>query len=316
MHGDVQGSQEPRHVLIIGERGAQSTSRQLGEELELMGFNVSTQAGDGRAAERALQRSDLAAVVFLPDEEEGVRAWVRDDADEEPAEVELDVEGSRDTLALRTAELLRGRLMPGSSPRGDSADDERGPTSASTGTRLSISLGPSVIASSYATALIGLSGDVSWSIMERLAMGPYLLASLERGAWSAAPQHFSARQLEGGAKARFALLEPDAELQVDLVGRVGFRSLSLRAESGPPPERTTGFLRGPTIGLGAAAAYALSPWLSLGGDLTFVTGFPVWDAFTTNPDLGRGQQRRAEEAKPGPGPDFQWVTSLLLTARW
>lgn len=278
-----------------------------------MGFGVSTQAGDERAAERALQRSDLAAVVFVPEEEEGVRAWVRDDAGEEPAELELDVEGSRDTFALRTAELLRGRLMPGPSPRGGSADDEGGATSAS---RFSISLGPSVIASSYAAALIGLTGDVSWSITERLALGPYLLVSLERGAWNAAPQHFSVRQLEGGAKARFALLEPDAELQVDLLGRVGLRSLSLRAESGPPPERTTGTLYGPTIGLGVGAAYSLSPWLSLGGDVTFVTGFPVWDAFTTNPDFGRGQQRRAEEAKPGPGPDFQWVTSLLLTARW
>ena len=144
-----------------------------------MGFGVSTQAGDERAAERALQRSDLAAVVFVPEEEEGVRAWVRDDAGEEPAELELDVEGSRDTFALRTAELLRGRLMPGPSPRGGSADDEGGATSAS---RFSISLGPSVIASSYAAALIGLTGDVSWSITERLALGPYLLVSLERGA--------------------------------------------------------------------------------------------------------------------------------------
>lgn len=232
-----------------------------------MGLTVESEGGTRHSANHALEERGVSAVVFLDDT--GATIWVhpRENAarDTKPVHVERTREESDEMFALRSAELLRGRLLPGDHDASKSEKPRRNSARVSTVDRtLSLTLGPALMLQSYAVVSPGFTGDVAaW--FGRFGVGPYVTLPLLRNSWSGTKNELTFTQYSLGLGGRFLPFQTnDRMFELHAIVRAGVTRLALERVKGPQSQRfaaTANFL---SAEAGIEASFAVLDWLRLG----------------------------------------------------
>lgn len=264
------GRAQDEHVLILVEPGAEQAAERLEEELALVGLQAESQAGTRQDARLALEERTATAVVHL--RTDGATIWVLKDSSPDtqpsPAQVGRHPNESPELLALRSAELLRGQLLPA-----EEATRERKPRQGGVltpnrwGRMASFTTGPALLYRSYGGAAPGWTGDGSLWI-GRWGFGTYLTAALIRSHWTQQEQResvISFHQLGAGGQARLLLAQTrTTAFEVQALARLGLTSLSLLQEAGPPKERIEGKAVFLDAHGGLEGTWRLASWLRAG----------------------------------------------------
>lgn len=298
-------------MLVVTEAGAERTGRLLVDELDLLGLTSELRAGRQEVAETAHQRSEHRAVVWVHDDHQ-TRIWLQGEGAESPHDVTPSE--SRELSALRTAEALRGRLLPGqeSPPPWDerALPDPEGPH------RFELFGGPGLIISSYAEPLPAFSMGFAYRLHPRVSVGVFALGSLTRNAWQGDPEQLSTSEFAIGGRLGFRWLDrPGTRIRSDLLLRGAFRGLSVRDEGGPM-EKGSATLWGPTIDLGMDATYEFTPWFGLGVESCLIVGFPLARSAGLDNGMEPGPASPIIAATENVGVDVQVATSFLAVASW
>ncbi len=238
----------------------------------------------------------------------------------EPREMRTAGDDSPALLALRSAELLRGQLLPvaNSEPH----PSKRAPTArhAPPQARLiSFTTGPALFLSSYADPQIAVVADAAYYPWTRWGFGAYIHASLSRGTWNVEPAQFSLGQFGAGLQLRAEVFQYSARSALkgylQIVGRIGGRNWSLRAETGPPETRSSNAASALTFGGGADLSYPLFSWLRVGGLVFVQGGIPLsWPAPTDA--LNAAQRMIISEQAAASSPDVQFIITPHLTLQF
>jgi hypothetical protein len=252
-------------VLIVVDSGADQSGQRIEEELSLVGIESEAREGSRDDAQLALRENGTTAVVHL--REDGATIWVRKQGSHETEPIATEVSRhpneSPELLALRSAELLRGQLLP--------AEEERRARSPRAGAApgpsriASFTTGPALLYRSYGGVAPGWTGDGSlW--FGRWGFGTYVTAALTRSDWTPeAKNALSFHQLGAGAQVRLLIVQSrSTRFEAQAIARLGLASLSLLQESGPPKDR----IKGKAVFLdphgGVEATWRLAPWLLAG----------------------------------------------------
>lgn len=332
MHpGRAEAADRPL-VVVVHEPGTERMRNRLVEELQLVGFSVETIEGRRKTVAAARSRSDVAAVVHLQAAGR-VSSWVAPPPDEslpnesppdetfgakdEPADEPVELESRKgepvDLLALRTAEHLRGELLPAGADLKD--DDDRARSATRSGSyRVSLTLGLALTYSSLTGPGIGPVGDVAFWL-GRVGVGAFALLPLNRTRLDDAPEHLSHKPTIGGVRLRALLLENDGTgLELQAVASAGARVLSIRGESGANDsyQDTATAL---AFGLGLELAYAPVTWFAAGGGVGGLLGLPL-SGPEVAAELNPPAARAITNLQNASGPDGTFVATGHVTFRF
>ena len=302
-------------VLIVVAPGSERTQQLLADELEVLGLRTDLDRGSQLAAEEKRATSDHRAIVWLKDDQ-GASIWLtEDDSGQPPHEVEPS--SSPELLALRTAEVLRGRLLPGEKPHPATEDSSANDGSPASTPRFLVSGAMGVSVSSYAEPLPTFSLGFAYRPWDRVAIGPLAVGTLARNAWQGDPEQLAASQWSVGVRLALRWLgSREARFHSDLILGGALRQLNVRSEKGGPMEKGTASIWGPTFELGVNGFHDVTPWFGLGGEACFVLGLPVSASATLDNGMPPGTTAPILLAIENLDPDFQVVTSFLARATW
>jgi hypothetical protein len=304
-------------VVVVQEPGTERLRSRLVEELQLVGFTVETAQGGEKAAERARHRPDVAAVVHLQSGGKVVLWAEPERAEEEPVELERRKKESSDLVALRTAEHLRGELLPTESKSPSKRRERRSgtrPTERFTPYWVSLTIGPAFSYSNLMGAGVGPTADAAiW--FGRFGIGPFALITLNRTLVEGAPDHLSHKPTIVGARLRALLVENGGTgFEMQAMTSAGVRVVSFRGESGA----TSGFEDTATalsLGLGVEFSYAPVKWFSVGASAGGRLGVTL-----SGPDESEGLNppalRALEDLRNSSSPDGTFVGSAHVTFRF
>jgi len=299
---------------VVTERGTERTGELLVDELDLLGLSSQLERGQEHAAEAGHDRSEHRAVVWLHDDHQA-RIWLKGEDSSRPHDVASSE--SPELLALRTAELLRGRLLPGDEPAQAATEaDAAGPASAHA-LRFHMAAGPGIVVSSYAEPLPTFNLAFGYRPWPRLSVGAFTTGSLVPNAWQGYSDQLTTSQFSVGGRLGLLWLEPPGSgIRSHLLLRGAIRGLQVRSPKGGPMEKGSALLWGPTVDLGLDGEYELTPWFSLGVELCFIVGFPLTRSASLDNGMAPGAMSPILVATENLGPDFQVATSFLAMARW
>lgn len=301
-------------MLVITAPGEERSGRLLVDELDLLGLTSQLEPGHERAAEAAHEDSNHRAIVWLHDEHQA-RIWLK--GEDPSAHHDVASSESRELLALRTAELLRGRLLPGEDP--PSREEEAAPREPEVraNPRFHLFGGPGLIVSSYAEPLPAFSLGLAYQAWSRMSVGAFVVGSLADNAWQGNPEELTASQFSLGGRLGLTWLAlPAGRIRSDLLLRATFRGLQVRSERGGPMEKGSATLWGPTVDLGVDGRYELTPWFGLGMEACFVLGFPLGRSASLDNGMPPAANSPILVATDEAGVDVQVVTSFLAVASW
>jgi hypothetical protein len=220
-------------------------------------------------------------------------------------------------LALRTAELLRGRLLPGEGPTEEAAGANPSSQPGPRDLRFQVSAGPGLIVGSYAEPLPAFNLAFGYRPWPRISVGAFTAVSLAANAWQGYSDQLSTSQLSLGGRLGFRWLDPPGgRIRSHLLLRGAVRGLQVRSPKGGPMEKGSASLWGPTVDLGLDGDYELTPWFSLGVELCFIVGFPLTRSASLDNGMQPGPMSPILVATENLGADFQVATSFLAMARW
>ena len=240
------------------------------------------------------------------------RVWLHEEGARSPHDVTPSE--SRELSALRTAEALRGRLLPGQAE--PPPWDERSAQTPDGPHRFEIFGGPGLIVSSYAEPLPAFSMGFAYRLHPRVSMGVFALGSLMRNAWQADPEQLTTSEFAGGGRLGFLWLDPpEGSVRSNLLLRGALRSLSVRDEGGPM-EKGSATLWGPTVDLGLDGTYEFTPWFGLAVESCLIVGFPLARSAGLDNGMEPGPASPIIVATDNAGVDVQVATSFLAVASW
>jgi len=303
-------------VLVVAAPGAKRGGQLLADELELVDLSVKQVSGPRERAESEQAEGEHRAVVWL-DDQQGAVIWLKDEPEGSPAH-EVERTATPELLALRTAEVLRGRLLPaeGSEPSGwgggspGTATDPPLPIR-----RFALAGGPGVIASSYAQPLPSFSLQFVYRPWPIVSVGAFGIGSLTQNGWLVDPVQFSTSQFSFGAAFGVRWLDPPAaRFHSDLVLRSAVRRLQVRTEGGGPMGKVNANLWGPTFDFGVGVSWELAPWFDLGLESCFIVGLPLGRSIFKDDGKEPPADAPIIAATASTDPDFQVVTTFLASA--
>lgn len=252
-------------VLLVHTPGA--ATHELEEELRLVGLEVESEGGTKKEARKALETRGIFAVVFL--EEDGASIWVGSgeavSRETKPVHVERSKDESSEMFALRSAELLRGSLLPGQHDSGESQARRGEHVSANPiGRAVSLTLGPALLLQSYAVVAPGFTGDLAaW--FGRYGVGPYFALPVLRNSWTGTKHELTFTQYSLGLSGRFLPFRtPDRTFELQALVRTGITRLALERDNGPQAQRFTATVNLLSVGAGIEASFGITDWLRLG----------------------------------------------------
>jgi hypothetical protein len=305
-------------VLIVAAPGSERTQRLLADELEVLGLRAELDRGSRRTAEHERTSADHRAIVWLKDDE-GASIWLTEDQSGQPAH-EVDPSSSPELLALRTAEVLRGRLLPGEKPSPPAADEQTSTAhdrSFASSPRFALFGGPGISLSSYAEPLPTFSMGLAYRPWARVAIGVVGIGTLARNAWLADPEQLSASQWSLGLRAALRwLASNEARFHSDVLLGAGVRQLQVRRDNGGPMQKGTASIWGPTFDLGVNGFHDLTPWFGLGLEASLVLGIPLSRSAMLDNGMPPDSSARILVGTEDLRPDFQFVSSFLARASW
>lgn len=285
---------EAPRVLLCAKGEAEAT--RLAEELRLLGFEVETE--NARSPVCTNPRDDITTVavskgVHVVTEPGGGRSVLVSAADESP-----------NAFALRTAEHLRGRLLP----TGTGAAPHAPPPPY----QLAIHLGPALALATYGGPAFAVVGDVTY-FWGRVGFGPYAFATLTSTPWAKERAQFAQRQTTFGGQARFVLhraTNPGLELHglVNVGARLQRLEAIKGAAAGVFAETACAF----AFGAAFEVLYSPSDWLAFGGQTGVQLGVPLaWPASVDT--LDNPAQRALENVADESSVDGALVVAVLAS---
>jgi hypothetical protein len=258
-------------------------------------MDVESERGTEREASEALSERRVAAVVYLNEARASIWVSPEDQTSEqaEPVHIERGDGESSEMFALRSAELLRGKLLPGKSDSATSGRQKKPATTISrTDRSLSFTLGPALMLQSYAVVAPGMTGDIAaW--LGRFGAGPYFTMPLVRNNWTGAKE-LTFTQYSLGLGGRFlAYKTRDKSFELQVLLRVGMTRHALEQNKGPEAERLIGVANHLTVEPGVEGSFAITSWLRVGGQtlawLDIPLTQPVSEGALPPPAKGKGK---------------------------
>ena len=244
----------------------------------------------------------MTAVVFL--DEARASIWVGPDdgtpGEAEPVYIERSEGESSEMFALRSAELLRGRLLPAKGDFDGSEGQRRKPSAKSpTDRSLSFTLGPALMLQSYAVVAPGITSDVSvW--LGRFGVGPYFIMPLVRNSWTGTKGDLTFTQYSLGLGGRFLPYQTrDKAFELQTLLRIGVTRLALERDKGPAAQRFTGVANLLSVAPGIEGTFAIKSWLRVGGQTLAGLDIPLNQPVPDGVDLPAPAKGKAEESSIG-----------------
>lgn len=263
-----------KSVLVFHAKGAESPD--LERELRLVGIEVQSEGGTERQASDALLERGVSAVVFLDTARASI--WV-DSEDEtlgeaEPVHIERHRGESPEMFALRSAELLRGKLLPAKGA--PDASEGQKPSATNPSDRFfSLSLGPVLTFQTYAIVAPGITGDLAawWG---RFGVGPYFTMPLVKNSWTGTKGELTFRQSSFGLGGRFLPYQThDRTFELQALLRVGVTRLALERNTGPQAQRFTAVANLLSVETGIEGSFAIKSWFRFGGQTVAGLDIPL-----------------------------------------
>lgn len=304
-------------MLVVCET-TDATCKRVEDELVLVGLEVHLHPGDRETVDSEMD-APWDAIVLVRDDGRHV-IWARHGRPAsavEAVEVAPNAEESRDSVALRSAELVRAELLPENNPPPSSEESSQG---SALGPRPAFALttGPALLASSYGGVTVGWTGDVSYWF-ERFSLGVFATGALVPTPWRPAEKELNQQQLTAGLVTKGTLVRALTDrFDLMLAGGVGARTQWLLSRSAPGPMDDPQFravAMALALKLELEAVYSFSPWFALGGALGGTLGIPLSFPEPSD-DLKKPASdalRRADDQKQ---PDGLLQASVLVTLRF
>ncbi len=218
--------------------------------------------------------------------------WLVSERREEPATQLKPARGeSRDSVALRTAEYLRGELRRDEPER--SADKAR---TAANSEALAprpwmVRTGPTLLVDTVTDPSLAWTFDAAY-FPGRVGVGLFVTGATHPSSWKPVKKELNQQQLLTGLSLKLLLLEAEpARLRLVLSPHLGVRLLWLNGTQGKPDDRYHGVFTALSAGGQLELFYLLEPWLSLGGS---VGGAAHMNLFWPRPD--ERLKKKSEEA--------------------
>lgn len=258
----------------------------VADELSLVGLDVQVRAGTHETAlsdthETALseQPADWDAMVLVRDDGHHI-IWTQKSEPAsavEPVELQPAPGESRDSVALRSAELVRGELLPQNK---SGAKEPSALVPAPFGPRpaFAFTTGPTLLVSSYGGVAPGWTGDISYWF-DRFSLGIFATGALTPSPWVPADKEVNQQQLTAGLLTKGLLLRAQGDrFDLTLGGGVGARTQWLLGRRPPGPmdaPRFHGVAMAVAVSIQLEACYSFFPWLALGGSMGGSLGIPL-----------------------------------------
>lgn len=265
-------------MLLVCET-KDATCGRVDDELRLVGLEAHVHQGD-RDTVTSEMDAPWDAIVFVHDD--GSQSiWARHGrpaSSVEPVEVRPEQGESSDSVALRSAELVRGELLPENAP--PPSEQPTTPALLPVGPRppLAVTTGPSLLGSSYGGATLGWTGDVSYWF-ERFSLGLFVDGALLPTPWLPAEKEMNQQQLTAGLVSKGLLVRGLTDrFDLVLAGGAGVRTqwLTSRPDPGPMDDpKFSGVALALAFRLELEATYAFLPWFALGGAVGGTLGVPL-----------------------------------------
>lgn len=258
--------------MVIYERGTEERASRLTEELRLVGFDVETVPDAGESVESLRERNDVQGVVEVRGDGTHV-LWIEDAPSEE---LELREGETADGIALRTAEHLRGELLPSEASEPEKARLRGGSALALQHTEINVL--PAYVFATYGGQ--GFAGIVDVAhFWNRVGVGPFAFTTITRSGWTPAPGPYVQRQTTVGAQVRVIPYRAGTTgLEIQVLANTGVRHLAVSSTSPSPEHDFSGTIWAMTLGSSFQLGYAPSEWFLIGaqagGQLGFITGTP------------------------------------------
>jgi len=302
-------------VFVVADASSRQTGELLADELEVLDLTTRVEVGSQATAGALHARGDHRAVVWI-DGSGSARIWL---AGEDAAEENIVYSDEPSSLALRTAEHLRGHLMPESegaaSHRG--AQTHAAPSEPTLPPRFYLLGGPGFVVSSYAAPLPTFALAFLYRHWTRLSVGAFGSGSLVRNDWLADPEQLSTAQFSLGAEVALRWIDPpNGRFSSSLLLRSALRHLRVRSDKGGPMGKGTAHIWGPTFDLGFSGAYELTPWFSLGAESCLILGVPLDRTVTLDNGMEPGAMSPVLAGTEDLRPDVQVATSFVAIAHW
>ncbi len=273
--------------------------------------------GNKQDAQRMRTQPRVSAVLFVDTDGATILMHEEGTTRQESSQVVQRGSGeSSDSLALRTSELVRGRLLGGADAPEPRHEPKRRDGVFSR--RFSFTTGPALFLRTFAAPAPGWGGDAAvW--FGRFGIGPFLSGALTRATWNATSDEVTFGQLRAGVAGRALVFRSPGQLwEGQALVRLGLEPLSLRGIAGSQSESFEGNALFFTADAGLEASYRLTSWLRLGAQI--VGGFDApsrWPQTVEGKDLPEpAQGNRGGEAAPRPRTQGHLSPSAVLSAHF
>ena len=305
-------------MLVVCQTLNQDCQR-VRDELSLVGLQVHVHKGAKDTVAEEMEAPWDAIVLVSNDGSHSI--WARHGQPAsavEPVEVRPAKGESRESVALRSAELVRGELLPENTQA-----SSRGPqvgvlSPVASRPAFAVTTGPALLASSYGGVAGGWTAELSYWF-ERFSLGVFATGALTKTPWTPADKEVNQQQLTAGILAKGLLLRTlTNRFDLVLAGGIGARSQWLSGRAQPGPMDSEGF-RGVAVALAipvqVEASYAFYPWFALGGALGGTVGIPLSFPEPTD-DLKKKASDALIEANEQRQLDGLFQASVLLIFRF
>ena len=296
-----------------------ATCERVQLELTLVGLQVHVHQGDQETVTSEMHAPWQAIVLVHDDGRQQI--WARHGeraSAAEPVEVQPVHGESRDSVALRSAELVRAELLPQNTPSSSVSSEPASALPLGPRPAWTVTTGPSLLGSTYGGAVIGWTADMSYW-WERMSLGLTSTGALFPTAWAPAAKEMNQQQLSYGILAKGLLLRTLAErFDLILAGGAGARTQWLSSRPKPTPmneERYRGIAMALVVYVQLEASYSFFPWLAVGGGLGGTLGVPL--SFPEPSDtLMKKASDALTQADQQKHPDGLMQGSVLVTFRF
>lgn len=289
------------------------------DELALVGLQVHIHQGDQETV-TAEMAAPWDAIVLVSDDGSHF-IWARHGKDAstvESVQVQPAPGESNDSVALRSAELVRGELLPQNIKAAPEQSTAAAPSILGPRPPWAIATGPTLFVSSYGGVAIGWTADLSYWLKD-FALGLFATGALAPSPWVAAAKEMNQQQLTAGILSKGLLLRTlNDRFDLMLGGGLGARTQWLSSLPPPGPmdeERFHGVAMALALQLQLEASYSFYPWLALGGALGATLGIPL-----SYPEPTAALKKKAadalKKANEQKTPDGLFQASVLVTFRF
>lgn len=257
-------------VILVCAARATAQCRRVERELRLVGIETSRRAPlaettRAEAEARPSSRQKFDALIYVREDGSTETQWLSPERKGEPHSILSPAPGeSEESVALRTAEHLRGELR-----RGKDAEEKRdrnGDFSKLAAERpWVVQTGPAFVVDSVTEPTLAWMLETAY-FPGRWGAGWFVMATMRSSPWKPVEPELTQRQWITGLSLKLLLTEADrGRLRFALSPFLGLRFMRLSGTEKNPQDRYHGWATAVSSGGQLELSYRILPWLAFGG---------------------------------------------------